>query len=308
MAASRGAKRTGQARAPQAASAATTAKAAAKAAAKAGATAKAAAKVAAKAGEGEGELSAAAMSLTLVRGLRVLSAFRGVQEVLSNGELSSRLGLTRPTVSRLCNSLAHAGYLERVKTGSFRLGLGVLELAYPVLASMTFRQRALGPMRGFARIAGGAVSLATIRGPDLIYVQTIRPSETMPHLPEIGMTGPLVRSAIGRALLSMLTEEEFAAARAASDAAYPGMWEAREADIARSLAECHDRGYTVVTGDWRPGHYGAGAPVTRLAGGMCLAVNCGVPVHTVSDAEFLSQIAPKVRDTAAALRDAFAGL
>tara|TARA_R110000751_G_scaffold18234_39_gene55433 strand:+ start:6956 stop:7765 length:810 start_codon:yes stop_codon:yes gene_type:complete len=254
------------------------------------------------------EVEASAMSLTLVRGLRVLSAFRGVQEVLSNGELARRLEMTRPTISRLTNSLAHAGYLERVKTGSFRLGLGVLELAYPVLASMSFRQRALGPMRGYARLTGGAVSLAAIHGADLIYVQTVRPSEQMPHLPEIGMTGPLPRSAVGRALLSMLDEDELAGTRRAVETAYPGLWDARAADIARSLDECRERGWTVVVGDWRPGHYGAGAPVRRMAGGMCLAVNCGVPAHTVSESEFRSDLAPKVHDTAEALRAAFEGL
>ncbi|MDF2234113.1 IclR family transcriptional regulator [Albimonas sp. CAU 1670] len=256
----------------------------------------------------ESGMEPSAMSLTLVRGLKVLSAFRGAHEVLSNGELARRLAMTRPTISRLTNSLAHAGYLERVKTGSFRLGLGVLELAYPVLASMTFRQRALGPMRGYARLTGGAVSLATIHGPDLIYVQTVRPSEQMPHLPEIGMTGPLPRSAVGRALLSMLDEDELAQTRAAIEAAYPGLWDSRAAEIARGMDECRARGWTVVIGDWRPGHYGAAAPVARLAGGMCLAVNTGVPVHTVSEAEFLADLAPKVHDTAEALRAAFEGL
>jgi DNA-binding IclR family transcriptional regulator len=50
----------------------------------------------------------------------------------------------------------------------------------------------------FAEFTGGAVSLATIHGLDLIFVQTVRLSEPMAHTPEIGSTGPLFKSAMGR--------------------------------------------------------------------------------------------------------------
>lgn len=248
------------------------------------------------------------MSTTLVRGLEVLSAFRGIQETLSNSELADRLNLSRPTITRLCNSLSYAGFLTRVKPGNFRLGLKVLELAYPVLSSMSFRQRALPVMREFAEFNGGAVSLAMIHGPNLIFVQTVRVSESMAHTPDVGVTGPLFKSAMGRALLSMLTPAEYAAKVDEMVRAYPDGWQAMKSKTEDGIAQCCERGFNVALGQWRPGFFGAGAPIKRMANGMCLAINCGVPEHKIDAKEFIEVMGPKVAASAKVLRVLFADL
>lgn len=248
------------------------------------------------------------MSSTLIRGLEVLSAFRGIQETLSNSELADRLDLPRPTVTRLCNTLSHAGYLNKVKAGRFRLGLRVLELAYPVLASMTFRQRALSVMREFAEFTGGAVSIATIHGPDLIFIQTVHLSETMAHSPEIGATGPLYKSAMGRALLSMLEPAEFAAKQAEIAAAYPEEWETFRPRVLTGIEHCREHGFNVALGDWRPGYYGAASPIKRLKSGLLVAINCGVPEHKIAAEEFTEVMGGKVAASAKVLRSLFADL
>lgn len=255
-----------------------------------------------------GDGGARAMSSTLVRGLEVLSAFRGIQETLSNSELAARLNLPRPTVSRLCNSLAYAGYLDRVRAGNFRLGLRVLELAYPVLSSMTFRQRALTVMREFAEFTGGAVSLATIHGPDLIFVQTVHLSEAMLHSPEIGATGPLYKSAMGRALLSMLDARGLAAKVAEIAAAYPDEWPAYRDRAEDGIRHSRAHGFNVALGDWRPGYYGAAAPVGRLGSGLFVAINCGLPEHRIAASEFTDVIGGKVAASARMLAGLFADL
>lgn len=248
------------------------------------------------------------MSSTLIRGLEVLSAFRGIQETLSNSELAARLDLPRPTITRLCNSLAHAGYLNKVKAGNFRLGLRVLELAYPVLSSMTFRQHALPVMREFAEFTGGAVSLATIHGPNLIFVQTVHLSGTMAHSPEIGATGPLYQSAMGRALLSMLSDAELAAKREEIAAAYPDEWLEFQERTESGIVHCRRQGFNVALGDWRRGYYGAAAPIKKLKSGLYVAVNCGVPEHKISAQKFTEVMGGKVAASAQVLNGIFANL
>ncbi|WP_347312808.1 IclR family transcriptional regulator [Defluviimonas sp. SAOS-178_SWC] len=256
----------------------------------------------------EGHDDTKGMSSTLIRGLDVLSAFRGIQETLSNSELADRLGLPRPTITRLCNTLAHAGYLSKVKAGNFRLGLRVLELAYPVLSSMTFRQRAISVMREFAEFTGGAVSLATIHGPNLIFVQTVHLSETMRHSPEIGSTGPLYKSAMGRALLSMLDADSLRAKEAEIAAAYPEEWEVFRPRVQDGISHCREHGFVVALGDWRPGFYGAAAPIKKLKSGLYVAINCGVPEHKIAAEEFTRVMGSKVAASAKILRGTFADL
>src|SRR5271156_1868089 len=145
---------------------------------------------------------------TLAHGLDVLAAFRNVSGALSNADLASHTGLSRPTVSRLTYTLAQLGYLKRDTKGRFELGLGVLAAAYPVLSALKVRQMARPLMRDFAAYAGGTVSIAMPFGLDFIYVETLRTTDAVPHVPDVGFTGSLSTTAVGRALLSLSTKDE----------------------------------------------------------------------------------------------------
>ena len=145
---------------------------------------------------------------TLAHGLDVLAAFRNSSGSLSNADLASHTGLSRPTVSRLTYTLAQLGYLKRDTRGRFALGLGVLAAAYPVLSALKVRQLARPLMRDFAAYAGGTVSIAMPFGLDFIYVETLRTTDAVPHVPDVGFTGTLATTAVGRALMSLATPDE----------------------------------------------------------------------------------------------------
>src|ERR1700742_4011825 len=147
---------------------------------------------------------------TLAHGLDVLAAFRNRAGSLSNAELALHTGLSRPTVSRLTYTLAQLGYLKRNDKGRFELGLGVLAAAYPVLSALKVRQMARPLMRDFAAYTGGTVSIAMPFGLDFIYVETLRTTDAVPHVPDVGFTGSMATTAVGRALLSLFTDDELA--------------------------------------------------------------------------------------------------
>src|ERR1700761_789526 len=145
---------------------------------------------------------------TLAHGLDVLAAFRKQSGPLSNAELAEYTGLSRPTVSRLTYTLAQLGYLKRDAKGRFVLGLGVLATAYPLLSAIKVRQTARPLMRDFAAYAGGTVSIAMPFGLDFIYVETLRTTDAVTHLPDVGFTSSLAQTAVGRALLSLYSKDE----------------------------------------------------------------------------------------------------
>src|SRR5438477_575724 len=147
-------------------------------------------------------------SRTLAKGLDVLSDYSNSCGCLSNADLSLHTGLSRPTVSRLTYTLAQLGYLKRDAKGRFELALGILAAAYPVLSTLKVRQLARPLMRDFAAYTGGTVSIAMPFGLDFIYVETLRITDAVPHVPDVGFTGTLATTAVGRALLSLATPEE----------------------------------------------------------------------------------------------------
>src|ERR1043165_6925678 len=231
---------------------------------------------------------------TLAHGLDVLAAFRNRSGPLSNAELAAHTGLSRPTVSRLTYTLAQLGYLKRDPRGRFVLGLGVLAAAYPVLSALKVRQLARPLMREFAAYAGGTVSIAMPFGLDFIYVETLRTTDAVPHVPDVGFTGALSTTAVGRALLSLYTREELDLYVAKVKAEQP-----QDADYVqkRTLPDielCRERGFAVSLGEWRREIFGVAAPLYRTPSGDCLSVNCGIPSFRFSAEQIERECGPRI--------------
>jgi DNA-binding IclR family transcriptional regulator len=230
---------------------------------------------------------------TLAHGLDVLAAFRNNPGPLSNAELAAHTGLSRPTVSRLTYTLAQLGYLKRDARG-FVLGLGVLAAAYPVLSALKVRQLARPLMRDFAAYAGGTVSIAMPFGLDFIYVETLRTTDAVPHVPDVGFTGALSTTAVGRALLSLYTKDELDGYVAKVKAEQP-----QDADYVqkRTLPDvelCRERGFAVSLGEWRREIFGVAAPLYRTPSGDCLSINCGIPSFRFSAEQIERECGPRI--------------
>src|SRR5215475_9537805 len=187
---------------------------------------------------------------TLAHGLDVLAAFRNNPGPLSNAELAARTGLSRPTVSRLTYTLAQLGYLKRGAKG-FVLGLGVLAAAYPVLSALRVRQLARPLMRDFAAYAGGTVSIAMPFGLDFIYVETLRTTDAVPHVPDVGFTGTLATTAVGRALLSLYTDDQLQRHVETVKAERPHELDYMRKRTLPDIELCKQQGFAVSLGEWR---------------------------------------------------------
>jgi DNA-binding IclR family transcriptional regulator len=248
------------------------------------------------------ESSDPSFATTLAHGLDVLAAFRNRGGALSNAELAEHTGLSRPTVSRLTYTLAQLGYLKRDAKGRFTLGLAVLAAAYPLLSAIKVRQTARPLIRDFAAYAGGTVSIAMPLGLDFIYVETLRTTDAVPHLPDVGFTSSLAPTAVGRALLSLYTGDELDAYVATVKEERPD-----EADyvVRRTLPDvelCKERGFAVSLGEWRREIFGVAAPLFRTASGDCLSVNCGIPSFRFSAEQVERECGPRILGLARSIR------
>jgi DNA-binding IclR family transcriptional regulator len=243
-----------------------------------------------------------AFATTLAHGLQVMEAFRPGDGALSNGELAARSKLSRPTVSRLTNTLVQLGYLKRDAAARYKLGTRVLGIAYPLLAGLKIRQLARPLMREFAADAGGTVSLAMPIGLEFIYVETVRTTDATAHVPEIGFSSALAPTAVGRALLSLYSEAEFKAYDEAMNATQREQWALLRPATLAAITDCSTRGYCVSLGEWRAEIYGVAAPLFRTADGECLAVNCGIPSFRFSREEVEHEFGPRMLGLAQSIR------
>jgi DNA-binding IclR family transcriptional regulator len=239
---------------------------------------------------------------TLAHGLDVLAAFRNRSGPLSNAELALHTGLSRPTVSRLTYTLAQLGYLKRDAKGRFELGLGILAAAYPVLSALKVRQLARPLMRDFAAYSGGTVSIAMPFGLDFIYVETLRTTDAVAHLPDVGFASSLAPTAVGRALLSLFTDEELESYVARVKAERPDEAEYVQARTLPDVAVCRERGFAVSLGEWRREIFGVAAPLYRTSSGDCLSVNCGLPSFRFNAEQIERECGPRILGLARSIR------
>jgi DNA-binding IclR family transcriptional regulator len=157
-------------------------------------------------------------------------------------------------------------------------------------------------MRDFAAYAGGTVSIAMPLGLDFIYVETLRTTDAVPHVPDVGFTGTLATTAVGRALLSLYTQDELDAHVARVKAERP-----EEADYVqtRTLPDielCRERGFAVSLGEWRREIFGVAAPLYRTPTGDCLSVNCGIPSFRFSAEQIERECGPRILGLARSIR------
>jgi len=243
-----------------------------------------------------------AFATTLAHGLDLLAAFRNRSGSLSNADLALHTGLSRPTVSRLTYTLAQLGYLKRDGKGRFQLGLGILAAAYPVLSALKVRQLARPLMRDFAAYTGGTVSIAMPFGLDFIYVETVRTTDAVTHLPDVGFASSLAPTAVGRALLSLFNKDELDAYVAALKAERPEAADYLQSRTLPDVELCKERGFAISLGEWRREIFGVAAPLYRTASGDCLSVNCGIPSFRFNTEQIERECGPRMLGLARSIR------
>ena len=242
------------------------------------------------------------LSSTLMRGLESLALFSDTEARLSNAEIARRLDLNRATVSRLCKTLVHMGYMRRDPKGSFRLAPRVLALSYPVLAVTRWRHQLVGPMREIAAMSSGNVTLAVMSGDRFVQVQTIGDPASFPHIPEPGITGPLHRSASGRALLALLEGQELYDTLADLRLRFPEEFAEHADATVAAIARCQSEGFCTSYGDWRPNIVALATPLGQTEDGLRVALACGLPRFRARTENVENDLGPRMAEAADSIR------
>lgn len=231
----------------------------------------------------------------LARGLDVLRCFRRNEISLTNTDISERTGLPKPTVSRLTHTLCVLEYLVAdPRTGSYRLGAGVLNLGFGVLAGMDVGERARELLRELRDGPNSYITAALGERfrDEVLYVAVHRSREDVALTMHVGSRLPLFRSAVGRAILVASPEDQreswFEEARVCD----PEGDTRRRDSFNQARAEFEVQGYCSGYGDWRSDVNGIAVPVYSLNGSRIYGLNVGGPSFHVKKKQLETHYAP----------------
>lgn len=147
---------------------------------------------------------------SLVRGLDVVEALAGASERgLGPSAIGQLVSLDKATVTRILRTLVEAGYVTQDEsTRRYRLTGKILWLAHRVTVHLDLRVVVRPHLVALRDELGETVHLGVIEDLRVVYVDKLEAEHSIQLVSAIGQSMPLHSTALGKAMLAALPEEE----------------------------------------------------------------------------------------------------
>lgn len=140
----------------------------------------------------------------LERMFTLLDILASREEPVSLKDIAVQAGLHPSTTHRILNDLTLGRFVERPETGSYRLGMRLLELGNLVKTRLSVRDAALLPMRELHKLIQQPVNLSMRQGDEIVYVERAYSERSgMQVVRAIGGRAPLHLTSVGKLFLAM---------------------------------------------------------------------------------------------------------
>lgn len=198
---------------------------------------------------------------SLERGIEILRAFRPGSDLLGNGEIAERTGLSRATVSRLTQTLAGTGILEHDRRArAYRLGAPVLCFAHAMRSCYPILQVASPLMRTVAEKLHINVGLATADRDEMVYLESVRYNRKVSLRSVVaGQRVPIELTSLGRAYLAAIPEVQRGVILDTIKSRKSTCRGRLEAEIASSIESVATHGFCAVS--WQPEVVALASPI-----------------------------------------------
>jgi DNA-binding IclR family transcriptional regulator len=233
--------------------------------------------------------------VALARGLDVLRAFQPNDGLLGNQEIAARTKLPKPTVSRLTYTLTKLGYLTPVpRFEKYQLAPAAMALGYAALANLGVQHLSEPYREEVMRATGGAVAVGGRDRLSMIYFGQSRSALTVGVQLDVGSRIPIATTAMGRAFIWALPDDERAALLRELREHYGSRWPRMRDGIERSGETVAKYGFAMSAGEWQDDIGAAGVALKLNDGTGPYAFNCGAPAFKFTEQRLLSDIGPRL--------------
>lgn len=138
------------------------------------------------------------------RMVTLLDALADFPDPVSLKDISSLTGLHPSTAHRILNDMVAKRFVERADSGSYRLGMRLLELGNIVKSRLNVREASLGFMRALHQRTQQAVNLSVRQHDEIVYIDRAYSERSgMQVVRAVGGHAPLHLTSTGKLFLSV---------------------------------------------------------------------------------------------------------
>ena len=224
-----------------------------------------------------------------------MRAFQPNDGLLGNQEIAARTKLPKPTVSRLTYTLTKLGYLTPVpRFEKYQLAPSAMALGYAALANLGVRHLSEQFREELMLETGGAVAVGGRDRTSMIYFGQCRNGLTLGVQLDVGSRIPIATTAMGRAYIWALPQEERAILLRELREHYGSRWAKMRDGIERSGETIAKYGFAISAGEWHDDISAAGVALKLNDGTGPYAFNCGAPAFRFTEDRLLRDIGPRL--------------
>jgi len=232
------------------------------------------------------------LTQSVTRALAILSCFSDSEPELRVIDFSKKLNLTQSNVSRLLTTMVSIGYVVRnEQTGYYSLGPEIVTLGGIALNHYEIRKQALPELYEIERKTGIDANLAILDNGTVFYLAHVDSYDSPRMYTFVGRRNPLHCTAIGKALLAFLPEEE--ARQLLGEAPLSRYTEKTIVQIDDAVAAFEDirkSGYAVEMEELALGRACIAAPVLDRTGRVAAGISISGPLSKMKLNERLDEL------------------
>ena len=213
-------------------------------------------------------------------------------------ELAKKHGFSKATAHRLLTALQQEGFLEKDASDTYGLGPSIMELAGRTLRTSSLHQASQQELRWLVDKIGETASLEVLVDHEVLILDEIPAERLMTGRPWIGTRWPAVATSTGRAILSLLPEDQRNSILRKPLKRYTPRTNTDPVRLAAELESAARHGFAVTEEELELGFTAVGAAVRGRGGEPIAALSIGGPSLRIT-ADRIPQIGSHVRAAAA---------